>query len=127
MTINHNALSSKFQVSSLKQREKDVAFRKWQAVFYTLRFLIWSDSKGRIFKDALDCGAIEEIAPGEFDQDDIQQVYAEAWTEFQAEFDQAFIKATLDEMVEFAQSRFGMNLDDLLELNKQRSATKYNR
>ncbi len=127
MAINHNALSSKFQVSSLKQREKDATFRKWQAVFYTLRFLIWSDSKGRIFKDALDCGAIEEIAPGEFNQEDIKQVYSEAWNEFVAEFDQAFIKADLEEMVEFAQSRFGMGLEDLLELNKQRSATRYNR
>ena len=127
MTIDYNALSSKFQVSSLKQREKDAAFRKWQAVFYTLRFLIWSDSKGRIFKDALDCGAIEEIAPGEFSQEDIKQVYSEAWSEFTKEFDQAFIKATLEEMVEFARTRFNMGLEDLLELNKQRSATRYNR
>lgn len=127
MAINYNALSSKFQVSSLKQREKDATFRKWQAVFYTLRFLIWSDSKGRIFKDALDCGAIEEIARGEFNQEDIKQVYSEAWSEFTKEFDEAFIKANLEEMVEFAQSRFGMGEDDLLELNKQRSATRYNR
>ncbi len=127
MAINHNALSSKFQVPSLRQKEQQVAFRKWQAVFYTLRFLIWNESKGRIFKDALDCGAIEPTAPGEFNQEDIQQLYSEAWSEFQAEFDQAFVKATLEEMVEFAESRFGMGLEDLLELNKQRSAARYNR
>ncbi|HHP7231695.1 MAG TPA: hypothetical protein ACFCUY_12655 [Xenococcaceae cyanobacterium] len=127
MPINHNAFSSKFQVPSLKKKEQQVAFRKWQAVFYTLRFLIWNESKSRIFKDALDCGAIEPIAPGEFNQEDIQQLYAEAWNEFQVEFDQAFVKATLEEMVEFAQSRFGMGLEDLLELNRQRSANRYNR
>ena len=127
MAINHNALSSKFRVSSLKQREKDAAFRKWQAVFYTLRFKIWEDSKGRIFKDALDSGMIKEFAPGEFDREDIKQVYSEAWSEFVTEYDVAFIKATIDEMVEFAHSRFNMSLEDLLELNKQRSAERFNR
>ena len=127
MAINYNALSSKFQVSSLRQKEQQVAYRKWQAVFYTLRFLIWNDSKGRIFKDALDCGAIEPIAPGEFNQDDIKQLYSEAWAEFQDEYDRGFVKATTEEMVEFAPSRFGMGLEDLLELNRQRSASRYNR
>ncbi len=102
MTINYNAFSSKFQVSSLRQKEQQVAFRKWQAVFYTLRFLIWSDSKGRIFKDALDCGAIEPTAPGEFNPEDIKQLYAEAWAEFQNEYDRAFVKAT-------SNSHFGQN------------------
>ncbi|WP_319422163.1 hypothetical protein [Pleurocapsa sp. FMAR1] len=37
MTIDHNAPSSKFQVPTLKEQEKKAAFRKWQAVFYTLR------------------------------------------------------------------------------------------
>jgi hypothetical protein len=127
MPINHNALSSKFQVPTYKHREQQAAFRKWQAVFYTLRFKIWDDSKSRIFTDALDCGAIEPIAPGEFDPQDVQQLYSEAWDEFQEEYDRAFIKATLEEMVEFAQTRFRMSLEDLLELNRQRSAQRYNR
>lgn len=124
MTINYNALSSKFQVPTTKQRQKDAAFRKWQAVFYTLRYLIWSASKSNILKDAIANGTVQA---GDIPNEVIQQLYSEAWQEFTAEFDAAFIKATLEEMVDFAKSRFGYSLEELLELNRERSAARYNR
>lgn len=126
MTINHDALSSKFRVSTIKEREKKAAFKKWQAVFYSLRQLIWNETKKNILPDAISSGAVE---PGDIPEEVIQQLYSEAWAEFTAEYDRAFIKATIEEMVEYARERIqeSITLEYLLELNKERSAKRFNR
>ena len=104
------------QPQTRKERDEQIAFRKWQAVFYTLRTLLWEDSKGRIFLDAIESGVLEAVAPfvklpdgslsrAEFDGDDIKELYSEAWEKFNTEFDEAFIKATLDEMVDSLNSQ----------------------
>lgn len=127
MAIKQSALSSKFQILTLKQREEKASFRRWQAVFYTVRILQWDQVKGQIFREALEFGTLTEYAPGEYDPDEIKQLYAEAWEEFKAEFDAAFIQADLNELVEYAQKHFGTSLEDLLELNAQRSAARFSR
>ena len=138
MTINKSALSSNFKPLTRKERDEQIAFRKWQAVFYTIRTLLWEDSKGRIFRDAIESGVIEAVAPpvklpdgslsrAEFDGDDIKELYADAWEKFNAEFDEAFVKATQDEMVDFAGKHFGYKLEDLQAMNAQRSAVRHNR
>ena len=53
MSIDHNAFSSKFKLSTIEEREKKAAFKKWQAVFYSLRQLIWNETKGNILSDAI--------------------------------------------------------------------------
>ena len=126
MTINHNALSSKFQVPTLKEQEKKAAFRKWQAVFYTLRHLVWVKVKENILPDAITSGTVE---PGDIPEEIIKQLFSEAWEEFNAEFDAAFIKATVEEMVEYGKKRIKpeITLEYLLKLNKERSAKRFNR
>jgi hypothetical protein len=136
--INLSALPTTFQVESLKSKEQKATQRRWAACFYTIRSLIWEASKSQIFKDALERGAIQPIAPPkrlkdgsysrpEFDPSDIQQLYSEAWEEFTTAFDAAFIHAKLEELIEYARDHFGMGLEELLELNAQRSAQRYNR
>ena len=127
MAINQSALSSKFQVPTHKQREEKATFRRWQAVFYTVRSLQWVQVKGQIFREALEFGSLGESAPGEYDPDDVKQLYAEAWEDFKVEFDAGFIHATLDELAAYAHKHFGTSLEDLLELNAQRSATRFSR
>lgn len=124
--INHNALSSKFQVPTLKEQERKAAFRKWQAVFFTLRHLVWEQSRRNILKDAIASGTVE---PGDIPEEIIKQIYSEAWQEFTAEFDAAFVKATVEEMVEYAKERIKpeITLEYLLKLNKERSAKRFNR
>ncbi|AFY61942.1 hypothetical protein [Synechococcus sp. PCC 6312] len=124
MSINLSALT--IRPTSQKEREEKAAYRKWQGVFYTLRFLVWDNGKSQIIADALADGSIERTEDG-FDPDDIKELYANAWKEFSDSFDKAFIKATVEEMVEFSQKHFGMGLDQLLDLNRQRSAERYNR
>jgi hypothetical protein len=124
MSINHDALSSKFRVPTIKEREKKAAFLKWQAVFYSLPQLIWNQSQKNILKDAIASGTVE---PGDIPEETIRQLYSEAWAEFIVEYDAAFVKATVEEMVEFARTRFDMGLEDLIELNRKRSAARYNR
>ena len=102
MTINHNALSSKFQVPTLKEQEKKAAFREWQAVFYTLRHLVWVEVKKNILSDAITSGTVER---GDIPEEVIKQLFSEAWEEFTAEFDAAMIKATVEEMVEYGKKR----------------------
>lgn len=127
MAIKQSALSSKFQVPTLKQREEKASFRRWQAVFYTVRFLQWEQVKGHIFREALEFGTLSQYAPGEYDPDEVKQLYAEAWEEFKTEFDAGFVHATLEELVEYAHKHFGTSLEDLLELNAQRSAARFSR
>ena len=126
MTINHNALSSKFQVPTLKEQEKKSAFRKWQAVFYTLRYLVWVEVKKNILSDAIASGTVER---GDIPEDIIKQLFSEAWEEFTAEFDVAMIKATVEEMVEYGKERIKpeITLEYLLKLNQERSAKRFNR
>lgn len=126
MAIDHNALSSKFRVPTIKEREKKAAFKKWQAVFYSLRQLIWNETKGNILSDAIASGAVE---PGDIPEEVISQLYSEAWAEFTAQYDRAFVKATVEEMVEYARQRIreSITLEDLLELNRERSAKRFNR
>ena len=126
MTINHNALSSKFQVPTLKEQEKKAAFRKWQAVFYTLRHLVWDKVRKPILSDAIASGTVER---GDIPEEVIKQLFSEAWQEFNAEFDAAFIKATVEEMVEYGQQRIEakITLEYLLKLNQERSAKRFNR
>lgn len=138
MTINSSALSSKFRVPTLAQREQKAHFRRWQAVFFTVRSLLWDNSKGQIFREAKESGVLQPIAPGqrlpdgsyspeEYEANDIKQLYSEAWEDFTAEFDAGFVNATLEELVEFAHQHFGTALEDLLELNAQRSAVRFSR
>ena len=135
--INEQALG-RFQVKSISDREKEVAHRKWQACFYTIRHLLWEANKGKVFRDAIEKGVITPIAPPvrlrngsysrpEFDPNDVRQLYTEAWEEFTAAFDAAFIHASLDELIEYAKTHFGMGEKELLALNAQRSAERYNR
>jgi len=135
--INTQALG-RFQIKSIKAREQESKMRKWQAIFYTVRHLQWQAVKGQIFKDAIEKGILEPIAPPvrlkdgsysrpEFDPDQIKQLYTEAWEEFTAAFDAAFIHATLDELIEYAKEHFAMGEKELLALNAQRSAERYNR
>ena len=138
MAINLNALTSTFKVPTLDQKAQKAKFRKWQAAFYSLRELMWQDSKGRVFKDALDDGSIQSSAPAkrlpdgnwsrpEFDEDDIKDLYAGAWETFTEEFDAGFTSATAEEIGEYAESHFGQNLKQLLELNDKRSAERNHR
>jgi hypothetical protein len=138
MSINLNALTSTFKVPTLDQKVEKAKFRKLQAAFYSLRDLMWQDSKGRVFKDALDNGSIEAIAPAkrlpdgnwsraEFDEDDIKDLYATAWEIFTEEFDTAFISATAEEIGQYSLAHFGQTLQQLLELNDKRSAERNNR
>ncbi|WP_036478551.1 hypothetical protein [Myxosarcina sp. GI1] len=126
MTINHNALSSRFQVPTLKEQERKAAFRKWQAVFYSLRQLIWDRTKNNILSDAIASGAVER---GDIPEEIIRQLYSEAWQEFISEYDAAFVKASVEEMVEYAKERIEktLTLERLLELNRERSAKRFNR
>jgi hypothetical protein len=138
MTINTNALSSTFRPLSPKDKTIQAEYRRWQAVFFTLRFLVWEESKGKVFKDAINDGSIEPIAPGvrladgsysrpEYDQDDIKDLYQTAQKEFNEEFDKAFIKGTIQELADYATKYFGKSLQDLLDLNAERSASRFNR
>ncbi|NJL03210.1 MAG: hypothetical protein HC910_22550 [Spirulinaceae cyanobacterium SM2_1_0] len=138
MSIEKSALSTKFRPLSTRERDDQSAFRKQQAVFYTLRSLIWEESKGRIFKDAVDDGTLDPIAPPvrkadgfysrpEYDSADVKQLYAEAWEQFKEEFDRGFIKATLEELVEFARKHYQHDLESLLALNAERNAARFNR
>jgi hypothetical protein len=138
MAINTSKLSSAFKTESLEAQKTKALFRRQQAAFYSLRQLMWDASKGKVFKDALDSGLIEKIAPGyrlpngsysrpEYDQDDISEVYKEAWESFKAEFDAAFISATAEEIGDYSKSHFGQSLADLLRLNEIRSAERFNR
>ena len=126
MTIDHNALSSKFRLSTIKERQQKAAFKKWQAVFYSLRQLIWNETKRNILSDAIASGTVE---PGDIPEEVIRQLYSEAWAEFTAQYDRAFVKATVEEMVEYARERIheSITLEDLLELNRERSAKRFNR
>jgi len=136
--INTNALSSTFRPLSPKDKATQAEYRRWQAVFFTLRFLVWEESKGKVFKDAINDGSIEPIAPGvrladgsysrpEYDQDDIKDLYQTAQKDFNAEFDKAFIKGTIQELADYATKYFGKSLQDLLDLNTERSAARFNR
>ena len=136
--INTNALSSTFRPLTPKDKAAQAEFRKQQAVFYTLRFLVWEECKGKVFKDAINDGSIEPIAPGvrlpdgsysraEFDQDDIKDLYTQAQQDFNEQFDNAFIKATTEEMADYATKIFGKSLQDLLDLNAERSAQRFGR
>lgn len=139
MPINLSALSTAHQVPSLREREAKAAFRRWQAVFYTVRDLLWKASRSAIFKDAIADGSIQPIEPGYkdtksgkwigaiYDPEEVKALYSNAWENFQCEFDKAFAGATLDELVGFAESRFGTSLDELLKLNRERSAERFNR
>lgn len=146
MSIEKSALSSKFRPLTTRvrprrpngQRDEQSTFRKQQAVFYTLRSLVWEESKGRIFKDAVDDGTLDPIAPPvrlkdgsysrpEYDPAAIKQLYAEAWEQFKDEFDRGFIKASLEELVEFAHKHYQHDLESLLALNAERSAARFNR
>ncbi|MEM1370518.1 MAG: hypothetical protein AAGG02_21485 [Cyanobacteria bacterium P01_H01_bin.15] len=138
MALNTNALSSTFRIGTVRQREEQAAFRKWQACFYTIRHLLWSHSKGSIFREAVENGIIEPVAPGvreesgnwqqsEYDQDDIRDLYKEAWEQFTAEFDAAFVNAGQEELVSYSETHLGMNETELLELNQQRSAERHQR
>lgn len=125
MTLNLSAL--KFKPVSAKEREAKAAFRQWQAVFYTVRDLLWQGTKPQVFKDALESGTLEPLEPArkridgtyepeKYDPAAVRELYSEAWEQFSADFDRAFAKATLDEMVQFAQSHYEMGLSDLLKL-----------
>jgi len=138
MTINTNALSTTFRPLSPKDKFAQAQFRKQQAVFYTLRFLVWEDAKSKVFKDAINDGSIEPIAPGvrladgsysrpEYDQDDIKDLYQTAQKDFNAEFDKAFVKGTIVELADYATKYFGKSLQDLLDLNAERSAARFGR
>jgi len=138
MSINKNALSSSFRPISQSAKSAKAEFRKQQAVFYTLRSMIWEQSKGSVFRDALADGTIVAIAPGkrlkdgsyskaEFDQDDISELYSNAQARYNDQFDQAFIKATTEEMVQYSEEYFGKGLDYLLNLNAERSALRFAR
>jgi len=99
---------------------------------------MWADSKGKIFRDAIECGLIEPVAPGyrhsdgswsrpEYDEDEVREIYADAWEKFVEQFDGAFVKATIEEIGEYSHNHFGQNLKDLLRLNDQRSAERFSR
>jgi len=114
MTINIKALSSSFSPVSQRDKSEKAEFRKKQAVFYTLRSLVWEQAKGNVFRDALSDGRIVAIAPGkrlkdgsysraEFDPDDIKDLYSAAQAEYNIQFDQAFIHASTDEMVAYSE------------------------
>jgi hypothetical protein len=136
--INTSALLSTFKPDTLANQKTQVEYRKWQAAFYSNRTLMWQASKGKIFKDAIANGSISPIAPGhrnsdgsysrpEFDEDDIKDLYSEAWSEFTDQYDEAFVHATIDEIGEYSQSHFGESLKDLISLNDRRSAEKFSR
>lgn len=138
MSINTSKLSSTFKTESLEIQKSKALFRRQQAAFYSLRQLMWDAAKGKVFKDALDSGLIEKTAPGyrlpdgsfsrpEYDQDDISEVYKEAWDTFKDEFDEAFISATAEEIGDYSKAHFGQGLADLLRLNEIRSAERFSR
>jgi len=138
MPINLKALSTAHHVPSAKEREAKAAFRKWQAVFYSLRHLIWQTTKSNILKDAIADGTLEPCEPKKRRKDgtwtlpkyaeaDIKQLYSEAWERFSEEFDMAFAGATLEELLEYAEHHFELGLEQLLEINRERSAERFNR
>jgi len=138
MSINTSKLSSTFKTDTLEVQKTKALFRRQQAAFYSLRTLMWDASKGKVFKDALDAGLIEQVAPGyrlpdgsfsrpEYNEDEIAEVYSEAWTKFKDEFDEAFIHATAEEIGEYSFDHFGQDLQALLKLNDLRMAERHNR
>ncbi len=138
MSINTSKLSSTFKTETLSAQKTKALYRRQQAAFYSLRQLMWDASKGKVFKDALDAGLIEQVAPGyrlpdgsysrpEYDEDEIAEVYSEAWTKFKDEFDEAFIHATAEEIGEYSFDHFGQNLEALIKLNDIRSAERFKR
>jgi len=138
MPINLNALSSAHHVPSARERAAQAAFRKWQAVFYTLRHLLWQSTKNNILRDAIADGTLEPVEPKKrrrdgswtlpkYADDDIKQLYSEAWERYNEEFDMAFAGATLEELLDYAEQHFELSLEQLLEMNKQRSAERFNR
>lgn len=138
MPIQTKALSSNFTPVSPREKVAKAEFRQKQAVFYTLRSLVWDQSKGNVFREALANGTIVAIAPGyrlpdgsysraEFDQDDIKDLYSNAQEEFNIQFDEAFIQATTDEMVAYSEKYFEKGLKDLLAINAERSAQRFAR
>ena len=138
MAINLQKLDSAFQAPTLDQKQEQKAYRKWQAVFYSLRTLMWEASKGKVFRDAIEDGTIEATTKAnklpdgtwsraEFEEDDIKELYSNAWAIFTEQFDEAFIKAEIGELADFSESRFGQNMEQLLKMNDERSADKFNR
>lgn len=138
MTLQLNALNSTFKIAPVSKRKEEAEFKRWQAVFYTVRSLLWNASKSQVFKDGLQNQLIEAIAPGkrledgswsrpEYDPEDIKALYSEAWKAFDAQFDEAFIQATREELLEYAQSRFGMSEAAILDMNRQRTAERFSR
>ena len=138
MPINLNALSSAHRVPSAKQRAAQATFRKWQAVFYTLRHLIWQTTKSNVLRDAIADGTLEPCEPKKrkkdgtwtlpkYDDEQIKQLYSEAWERYNEEFDLAFAGATLEELLQYAEEHFELSLEQLLEMNRERSAERFNR
>jgi HEPN domain-containing protein len=131
-------LSSLFQPKKMSVRKSEAEQRTWQAVYYTLRFLFWEDSRRRIFRHGLEHGLIREISPAirkkdgtiipaEYDKGDIAQLYKEAWEQFQVEFEKEYIHMKTNELVKVAEEYFGYTQQMLLELNAKRLAQVYNR
>jgi len=137
MAINTSALGS-FAIPTVYQQEQKAAFRKQQALFYTIRYLQWQAVKGNVFRDAIANGTIEPIAPGyrdakgnwvrpEYDPDEISELYREAQQDFNAKFDAAFACATAEELADYGLRFFGKTERQLLEINRERSAERFNR
>ena len=145
-TRSASSLSAlKFRPESVREKAAKAAFRQWQAVFYTLRDLVWQSTKPQIFKEAIADGTLEPVEPKrkrmdgtyepeKYDPVAVRELYAEAWEQFSTDFDVAFTKATLDEIVQFAKSHYEMGLSDLLKLNADslrgeaiRSAARFKR
>jgi hypothetical protein len=132
------ALSSIFQPKTIATKKSEAQYKRWMAVYYTVRHLFWQDAKGRIFKDGVDRGILTPITPGirkkdgsftrpEYDSKDVQELYKEAWRQFEIEFEREYIKCTIEELVQIAQEYFGYDLEMIMNLNNQRLAEHYNR
>jgi len=116
MAVNYAALASTFTATPADRLKE----QKYLNTYYCLRQLMWKGSTKRIFREAIECGALQPVAPGrrqddgsysraEYDDEEVKAMFDNAREEFYDQFDAAFKGATLQELFVAAKKFFALD------------------
>ena len=116
MTVNYSALASTFTFTPVDRARE----QRHMNAYYCLRQLMWKASTGRIFRQAIEAGALRPVAPGrrgpdgnwmrpEYDEAEVQDMFSNAREEFNNQFDDAFKLATTAELFTAAKKFFALD------------------
>jgi len=116
MTVNYTALASTFTYTPVDRARE----QRHLNAYYCLRQLLWKASTGRLFRQAIEMGALTPVAPGrrgpdgqwmrpEYDEAEIQEMFSNAREEFNNQFDEAFNQATTAELFAAAKKFFAID------------------